>query len=90
MYLSRLMETAYWEAQWSRGSHPISDMYALAAGKVQSLMSNIGLAIWFNCLGITGDDLDLILEEGFHGDRADNNPEQVTIDKTRIILYGVL
>ena len=56
----------------------------------QSLMTKIGLATWFNCLGITGDDPDLILEHESHVDRADNNPKLVTIDKALIIFYWVL
>ncbi len=61
-----------------------------AVDRIRSLMSNIGLATTFADLGLTETDVELILEEGFYADRADNNPTPISADDARTVLSGIV
>ena len=60
-----------------------------AAHRVRSLMASIGLATDLRSLGLKRDDIELILDEGFYPDRADNNPRPVTVEDARATLQSV-
>lgn len=61
-----------------------------AAGRIRRLMERIGLATDFHTLGLSKNDVDLVLAEGFYADRAENNPKPVSVEDARSILYNIL
>jgi len=61
-----------------------------AARKVRLLMEKIGLATRLSQLGIKKTDIDLIVKEGFHSDRAKNAPRIPTSEELREILEEIL
>lgn len=67
-----------------------ADSPEAAGSLIQRLMTNIGLATRFESLGLRSSDIDLILENGFYADRADNNPRPVTYEDIRTILGKLL
>lgn len=58
-----------------------------AASKINSLMIIIGMKTKFSELGITGKDIDLIVNEGFSPDRANNSPRIPSVDDLKKMLY---
>ena len=61
-----------------------------AASRIRSLMADVGLGTDFRSLGLSKTGIDLVVDEGFYADRADNNPRPVGIDDARKILLEML
>lgn len=61
-----------------------------AAGKIEKLMRKIGLKTKLSELGIKEKDIDLIVEKGFHPDRAENAPRIPTPEELRSMLLSLL
>ena len=60
-----------------------------AASRIRALMTNVGLSVSLNGLGIGDEEIEAVLEQGFYADRADNNPKPVAIQDAREILRSI-
>jgi alcohol dehydrogenase len=60
-----------------------------AKGKMIQIMKDIGLGTSLNRLGISGNDLDVIVENGFNPERVKNNPRKITKSQLRTILERI-
>jgi alcohol dehydrogenase class IV len=60
-----------------------------AANRIRTLMTNIGLSVSLNGLGIGDDEIEAVLDQGFYVDRADNNPKPVAMQDARNILRSI-
>jgi alcohol dehydrogenase class IV len=60
-----------------------------AANRIKALMTNIGLSVSLNGLGIGDDEIEAVIEQGFYADRADNNPKPVALEDAREILRSI-
>ena len=60
-----------------------------AANRIRALMTNIGLSVSLNDLGIGDDEIEAVIEQGFYADRADNNPKPVALQDARDILRSI-
>ena len=60
-----------------------------AAQRIRSLMADVGLATDFRSLGLNKTAIDVVAEEGFYADRADNNPRPVRVEDAHRILHAI-
>lgn len=58
-----------------------------AANRMVDLMEKVGLPTRLRKAGVS--DLEIIIKEGFHPDRVNNNPRKLTEDKLREILLEI-
>jgi len=59
------------------------------AGRLKALAHQIGLPVTLAQAGIPREGIEIILNEGFHPERAANNPRQLTREDLREILERI-
>lgn len=58
--------------------------------EIEEIIENMGLPMQLSEVGVKSDDIDLIIEDGFRPDRAENNPREITNEALRKILASIL
>ena len=60
-----------------------------AASRIEKLMEETGLSRSLAVLGVLGEDIETIIQNGFRPDRVKNNPKPLTPEALRAILHRI-